>query len=94
MGFIYFHEILVHAFKAGASGFLAGRAIWQDAFSAYPDWDQVVEGLAGGSLGYLEEIVKLADASAHAWHRHSCYGPDGAVFNPADARFRFGYDAM
>lgn len=87
-----FRDILSHAFKAGASGFLAGRAIWQDAFAAYPDWNQVVEGLADGGLGYLEEISKLADATAHPWHRHSCYGPDGAVFHPADESFRFGYD--
>ena len=87
-----FREILVHAFKAGASGFLAGRAIWQDAFAAYPDWNQVVDGLANRGLGYFEEISKLADATAHPWHRHSCYGPDGAVFHPADESFRFGYD--
>ena len=31
-----FKNILLHAFQAGASGFLAGRAIWQDSFSAYP----------------------------------------------------------
>ena len=89
-----FRDILSHAFKAGASGFLAGRAIWQDAFAAYPDWDKVVDGLADGSLGYLEEIATLADASAHPWHHHSCYGANGAVFHPVDAMFRSGYDTI
>ena len=89
-----FRDILVHAFKAGASGFLAGRAIWQDAFKLYPDWDRIVEGLAGDGLAYLKDIAGIADATAHPWHRHPCYADGGAAFHPADATFRHGYDAM
>lgn len=33
-----FRRILTHAFRAGASGYLAGRAIWLEAFSHFPDW--------------------------------------------------------
>ncbi len=35
-----FQNILLHAFQAGASGFLAGRAIWQASFLAYPNWQK------------------------------------------------------
>jgi tagatose 1,6-diphosphate aldolase len=48
--------VLEHAFRAGASGFLAGRAIWADAFAAYPDWAKVEAGLRGEALAYLSEI--------------------------------------
>jgi len=89
-----FRDVLVHAFKAGASGFLAGRAIWQDAFTCYPDWDRIVDGLAGDGLAYLEDIAGMADASAHPWHHHPCYGDGGASFHPTNETFRHGYDAM
>ena len=89
-----FRDILAHAFKAGASGFLAGRAIWLDAFTSYPDWDRIVEGLAGDGLGYLQDIAGMADRSAHPWHHHPCYADGGAIFQPADETFRHGYDGM
>jgi len=89
-----FRDILEHAFKAGASGFLAGRAIWQDAFTSYPDWDRIVEGLAGDGLAYLQDIAGMADRSAHPWYRHPCYADGGGAFHPADETFRQGYDAM
>ena len=44
-----FKQILEHAYKAGASGYLAGRAIWLDAFQAYPDWSAIEAGLRGDS---------------------------------------------
>ena len=44
-----FRNVLKHAFKAGASGFLAGRAIWLDAFNHYPDWDAIERDLRGES---------------------------------------------
>ncbi len=87
-----FRTVLEHAFAAGASGFLAGRAIWLDAFRAYPDWDAIRAGLEGGAADYMAEICRLADAHAAGWAAHPCYGPDGARFTPADASFRRGYD--
>ena len=89
-----FRDILKQAFKAGASGFLAGRAIWQDAFTSYPDWDRIVEGLAGDGVAYLQDIAGMADSSAHPWYRHSCYVDGGVAFHPADETFRQGYDAL
>ncbi len=86
-----FREVLNHAFAAGASGFLAGRAIWLDAFKAYPDWDAIRAGLEGGAAAYMADISALADARAANWAAHPCYGAGGAVFRPADAGFRHGY---
>lgn len=89
-----FKQILEHAFAAGASGFLAGRAIWLDAFQAFPDWDAVRAGLEGESAEYMAEISALADAKAMPWNQHACWGPGGAQFAPADASFRHGYDGI
>jgi len=86
-----FRKVLAHAFAAGASGFLAGRAIWLDAFRAYPDWDAIRAGLEGPARDYMADISAMADADAADWRRHACYGPGGAVFRPDDASFRHVY---
>lgn len=87
-----FKRVLEHAFKAGASGFLAGRAIWLDAFNNYPDWDAIDRDLKGESADYMAEISALADKSASDWRKHPIYG-EGAKFSPSDASFRHGYPA-
>jgi tagatose 1,6-diphosphate aldolase len=89
-----FRNILAHAFKAGASGFLAGRAIWLDAFSSYPDWAAIRTGLEGEAAAYMADISALADREAQSWHIHPCYGEGGARFAPTDASFRHVYAAM
>jgi len=89
-----FREVLKHAFKAGASGFLAGRAIWLDAFNAYPDWEQIKKELQVGSVEYMKDISDLADKLALNWAEHPCFGDRGASFLPADANFRHSYSSM
>ncbi len=64
------------AFQAGASGFLAGRAVWLDALDAYPDLEAVEARLREKSLPYLRQISGAADA-ATPWTQHRRYG--GAV---------------
>lgn len=88
-----FKNVLDHAFRAGASGFLAGRAIWLDAFNRYPDWDAIERELSGGSVDYLGEISALADREAKDWQHHPCYGDNGACLLPADSGFRHAYEA-
>ena len=77
-----FARVLEHAFRAGASGFLAGRAIWADAFAAYPDWAKVEAGLRGEALDYLSGIGAMADRAAAPWHLHPCWGEGGSRFDP------------
>jgi tagatose 1,6-diphosphate aldolase len=89
-----FKMVLEHAFRAGASGFLAGRAIWLDAFNHYPDWDRVRAELSGASTTYMSEISRLADTLATDWRQHPIYGQTGASFAPPDATFRHSYPAM
>ncbi len=89
-----FKAVLKHAFAAGASGFLAGRAIWLDAFSAYPDWGAIRNRLHGEAAGYFQDICALADDNAVSWAAHPCYGAHGARFRPADSSFRHVYQDL
>ncbi|MEM7302180.1 MAG: tagatose 1,6-diphosphate aldolase [Pseudomonadota bacterium] len=89
-----FRNILEHAFKAGASGFLAGRAIWLDAFNKYPDWSAIQAELSSDGRDYMSDISALADETASSWFSHSCYGDDGAGFLPVSSDFRHSYAAM
>ncbi|MCV0397965.1 MAG: tagatose 1,6-diphosphate aldolase [Rhizobiaceae bacterium] len=86
-----FRNILSHAYAAGASGYLAGRAIWLEAFGHFPDWDRMRAELSGEGVAYMRDINALTDASAKPWHDHECYGEDGASIRPADAGFRRSY---
>jgi tagatose 1,6-diphosphate aldolase len=89
-----FRNVLDHAFMAGASGFLAGRAIWLEAFLHYPDWDKIRHDLQGEAADYMADISALADKSAVRWSKHNCFGATGAKFTPNDASFRHNYAAM
>lgn len=86
-----FRNILTHAYRAGASGYLAGRAIWLDAFKAFPDWPAMRSGLETDSVAYMEDLNRLTDAEATPWHRHACFGAAGDAFVPADGTFRDAY---
>ncbi|MCG8504427.1 MAG: tagatose 1,6-diphosphate aldolase [Sphingomonadales bacterium] len=90
-GMAAFRNILTHAYRAGASGYLAGRAIWLRAFQAFPDWDAIRGGLRGEAIAYMTDINALTDAEATPWQAHPCFGGDGAGIGPADATFRHNY---
>lgn len=54
-----FRNVLTYAYRAGANGYLAGRAIWWDAMQAYPDRVAVGRRLALESVPYMREINAL-----------------------------------
>jgi tagatose 1,6-diphosphate aldolase len=62
-----FKRSLVYAYRAGASGYLCGRAIWQDAFNRFPDFEGMEGVLGQTSVRYLDEINELTDRMAQAW---------------------------
>jgi len=53
------------ACENGASGFLAGRAIWQEA-PRLPEPDQE-QFLAETAVGHLEELTSIANSSGRPW---------------------------
>lgn len=87
-----FHRILELAFDAGASGYLAGRAIWWEACtSAFPDWGQMTDALKSLSVPYMNQINELTDNRARPWTDHPVFGDEGPVPPEAGAAFRASY---
>jgi tagatose 1,6-diphosphate aldolase len=82
--------VLEHAYAAGASGYLAGRAIWLKPFEHFPDWAAIRHGLLTESLPYMQDLNRLTDASALPWNKHAVFGGSTDVANP-DASFRNHY---
>ena len=86
-----FLAVLGHAFKAGASGFLAGRSIWLEAFNHYPNWNRIEAELKSEASIYLKKISELADNCAMNWRTHNCYGTLGAKTQPVSSDFHRQY---
>jgi len=93
-GMAEFRNILTHAYRAGASGYLAGRAIWLKAFGAFPDWAAMRKGLETEAADYMRGLNALTDAAATPWTKHPVYGATGPRVEPADARFRHHYEGF
>lgn len=89
-----FTNILTYAFRAGASGFLAGRAIWWEALKAFPDIAATREALRTDSAPYLEGINGLAEREALPFTKHRAFAPDGPRLTHADASFRHSYGGI
>ncbi len=89
-----FRRIMVYAFRAGASGFLAGRAIWWDALSHFPDIERTRTALRSESLPYLASLNALTDAAAMPWTEHRAYAPDGPRLIDSSASFRHRYEGF
>ena len=85
-----FEIILHHAYAAGASGYLAGRAIWSEPFKAFPDWAAIRAGLRDVSAPYMDKLNALTDAAATPWMQHRKFGGKAEVPH-ADASFRQHY---
>lgn len=83
-----FSRVLAYAYGAGASGYLAGRAIWWDAFQHFPDLDAMTADLRSGGVPYMQGLNTLTDASARPWTE--CYG-DGVGLANRGAEFRAKY---
>ena len=62
-----FQRALTYALPAGASGFLAGRAIWWQAFQHYPDLEAMAAALQADSLPYLRELGALTARLGRPW---------------------------
>jgi tagatose 1,6-diphosphate aldolase len=85
-----FRRILTYAFRAGASGYLAGRAIWWESFEAYPDMARFEAALAEGSVAYMHRINALLRQHGTPWMRRPAFR-DGLAITPAGAEFVTAY---
>jgi tagatose 1,6-diphosphate aldolase len=55
---------------AGASGYLVGRAIWSEAFNAFPNYDRLETLLKTRSREILDRLNVLTDRTAKRWFDH------------------------
>jgi tagatose 1,6-diphosphate aldolase len=90
-----FRRILAHAFRANASGYLAGRAIWWPSFeSTFPDWEAMRAGIARDGIPYARRLQDMLEATGQPWTACRAYkggieladaGPDFYARYPAIA---------
>jgi len=66
MGKKSFYKCLELAYKNGASGYLAGRTIWLDAFKNYPNINNVDKGLKTESVNYINKLNDLTSRNAYS----------------------------
>ena len=59
-----FFNCLKLAYKNGASGYLAGRTIWLDAFKDYPNYKKIITKLNKESLSYVKKLNELTKKNA------------------------------
>jgi tagatose 1,6-diphosphate aldolase len=74
------------AVEAGASGVLAGRAVWYDALAAYPDLDALKARLQARSVPYLKQLRAIVEGGV-PWHAHRRYGGAPTVAGAAPTWF-------
>jgi tagatose 1,6-diphosphate aldolase len=89
-GMAEFRNVLEHAYAAGASGYLAGRAIWLTPFQHFPDWDAIRNGLRNESQPYMRDLNALTDKAAMPWHQHTCFAGKTTLLRE-DSNFRNHY---
>ena len=89
-----FKNVLHYAFKAGAAGFLAGRAIWLEEAQAYPDLDAMGAAMRETSVAYLREISGMAKAHATPWHKHPCFEGGAPKLRHAGLGFPKAYESL
>lgn len=86
-----FRRVLTHAYAAGASGYLAGRAIWQAAFQRFPEWDSIREELRSAGVPYMRDLNTLTDNEALPWQAHQCFAGDALDIASSGPDFRVAY---
>jgi tagatose 1,6-diphosphate aldolase len=89
-----FLRILTYAYRAGASGFLAGRAIWWNEVKAFPDLGAARSALRSESVPYMKKINILTDDLASPFVKHPSYGQGGPGLTDTNASFRSGYESI
>lgn len=79
-----FRCILTYAFRAGASGYLAGRAIWWPAALELPDWDRFRARVQGEGVAYIERVGVILRQHGTPWHARPLFrdGTQAAAMGP------------
>lgn len=87
-----FFRLLTYAYRAGASGYLAGRAIWAAAFSNFPDLAAMEHALAGSAPELMDQLNALTDGMATPWTDHQHWNSE-VVMTPGGETFARDYSS-
>lgn len=82
-----FHKIMAHAYKAGSSGYLAGRAYWLNTLSYYPDWKKMRTDTQGDPQDFIDALNSLTDETGMPWQNHFGYEARQAEVQPLGKEF-------
>ena len=66
-----FERVLEAAYRAGANGYLAGRAIWWEAMRQFPDLAACSKGLRETGVTTMQRYNRLTDEGAKTWLRRT-----------------------
>lgn len=88
-----FRNVMHFAYEAGASGFLAGRAIWWDDLQAFPDLDVMKAGMAENAVPYMQDLADMTHAKALPWTDHARYAGDPGPAGSDQTNFAAWYGA-
>ncbi|MBP1881759.1 tagatose 1,6-diphosphate aldolase [Sinorhizobium mexicanum] len=89
-----YRRTLTFAFRAGASGYLAGRVMWGEAAKRFPDIGGVRAALRGHDTErYIEDIQTLLRKCGKSWHRKLAPSGDMRMAH-ARASFKSEYPAF
>jgi len=75
IGYRQFKKQVEIACKAGASGFMAGRALWQEASQASTR-EERINFFQNKTIARLEELVEIADKQAMSWYSKMGYSDE------------------
>ncbi|MDC0161597.1 tagatose 1,6-diphosphate aldolase [bacterium] len=65
-----FFNCLKLAYLNGASGYLAGRTIWLDAFKDYPNYKKITNNLREESTNYVKKLNTLTKKNAQSLEKN------------------------
>jgi len=69
-GFDEFTRAMTFAARAGASGFLAGRALWADLIEPYPDQTEVIKNLKTIGAQRISRLQEIVMQYGEPWRPH------------------------
>jgi tagatose 1,6-diphosphate aldolase len=88
-----FYDLLGHALDAGASGYLAGRAIWWDQAKDHSgDPAMLRQALGESAVPYIRRLNSLTDERALPWFEHPRFATLALDNAGPDFRRRYGAD--
>lgn len=64
-----FARVVRFACESGASGYLAGRAIWMESARKFPDLSAVRADLRGRARPYMAALNRIVDEAAPPWQK-------------------------